>query len=109
MTSVHSPGPTAGSALDDGSPALDGAIQSTSFVASSELTSAYALLKAIEIVHSQADVGTLLAAVADCGPTIIAADGIAIIHKTAGRWRSMIIREVGTSLTPAGCIASSNH
>jgi hypothetical protein len=46
-------------------------------------------------VHSQPDVGTLLAAVADYGTTIISADGIAIIHTTAGRWRSMIIREVG--------------
>jgi hypothetical protein len=101
MTSVHSPGPVAGSPLDEASPALDGAIESISIVAF-DLTYAYTLLEAIEIMHNQPDVNTLLSAVAEYGTTIISADGIAIIHKTAGRWRPMIIRETEDEPDVAG-------
>jgi hypothetical protein len=101
MTSVHFPGPVAGSPLNAASPALDGAIESISVVAF-DLTYAYALLEAIEIMHNQPDINTLLSAVAEHGTTIVSADGIAIIHKTAGRWRPMIIRETEDEPDVAG-------
>jgi hypothetical protein len=91
MTSVHSPGPMVGSPLN-GSPVLDRATES--IAVASDLTSAYALLEAVEIMHNQPDVETLLSTVADYGTKIISADGIAIIHRTSRRWRPIIIREV---------------
>jgi hypothetical protein len=45
-------------------------------------------------MYNQPDVGTLLSAVADYGMTIIPADGIAIIKRTAGGFRPVVIREV---------------
>ena len=45
-------------------------------------------------MHNQPDVGTLLSAVADYGMTIIPADGIAIIKRTAGGFQPVVIREV---------------
>jgi len=44
-------------------------------------------------MHDQPNVGTLLSAVAEYGATLIPADGIAIIRRTAGRLGQMIIRE----------------
>jgi hypothetical protein len=46
-------------------------------------------------MHNQPDIATLLSTAAHVGTTIISADGIAIMNRTAGRWRSMIVREVG--------------
>jgi hypothetical protein len=92
MTSMHSSGPIVGSPLDGVSPALAGTLETISVVAS-ERSFAYALLEAIEVMHNQPDLATLLSVVADFGTTIISADGIAIIRGTAGRWRPMIIRE----------------
>jgi hypothetical protein len=57
-----------------------------------DLTYASALLRVIENMHDQPNVGTLLSAVAEHGTTLISADGIAIIRSTAGRWRPVIIR-----------------
>ena len=50
-----------------------------------DLTYSCGILEAIEDMHNQPDVGTLLSAGADYGTTIIPADGIAIFKRTA-RW-----------------------
>jgi hypothetical protein len=75
---VHSSGAIVGSPLDGVSPALTGTLETISVVAS-ERSFAYALLEAIEVMHNQPDLATLLSVVADFGTTIISADGIAII------------------------------
>jgi hypothetical protein len=93
MTSVQSPDPVAVSPLGEASPSLAAATEPNS-VAASDVTYAYALLEMIEIMHYQPDVETMLSAVADYGTKIISADGIAIIHRTSGRWRPVIIRDV---------------
>jgi hypothetical protein len=69
------------------------AASTTPFV-TPDLAYFHGLLEAIEDMHNQPDVGTLLAAVADYGMTIIPADGIAIIKRTAGGFRPVVIREV---------------
>ena len=93
MTSVQSPKRISGSSLNKTfhvfAPATD-----PSSVGASDLIYAYALLEAIEIMQSQPNVNTLLSVVADYGMTIISADGIAIIHRTSGRWRPVIVREI---------------
>jgi hypothetical protein len=53
-------------------------------------TYSHGILEAIEDLHNQPDVGTLLSAVADYGTTIIPADGIAIFKRTAGGWRPAV-------------------
>jgi hypothetical protein len=58
-----------------------------------DLTYASALLRVIENMHDQPNVDTLRSAVARHGTTLISADGIAIIRRTAGRWWPVIIRE----------------
>jgi len=93
MTSVQSRKRISGSSLNKTfhvfAPATD-----PSSVGASDLIYAYALLEAIEIMQSQPNVNTLLSVVADYGMTIISADGIAIIHRTSGRWRPVIVREI---------------
>jgi hypothetical protein len=93
MTSVQPPGPVAVSPLGGAAPSLAAATEPNSVVAS-DVTYAYGLLEAIEIMHNQPDVETLLSALADYGTKIISADGIVIIHRTSGRWRPVIIHDV---------------
>ena len=69
------------------------AASTTPFV-TPDLAYFHGLLEAIEDMHNQPDVGTLLSAVADYGMTIIPADGIAIIKRTAGGFQPVVIREV---------------
>lgn len=57
-------------------------------------TYSHGILEAIEDLHNQPDVGTLLSAVADYGTSIIPADGIAIFKRTAGGWRPAAARAV---------------
>ncbi|HEY6686575.1 MAG TPA: ANTAR domain-containing protein [Propionibacteriaceae bacterium] len=92
MTSGQSPDPVAVSPLDGALPSAAASEPNT--VAASDLSYAYALLKAIEIMHNQPDVERLLSAVADYGTKIISANGIVIIHRTSGRRRPVIIRDV---------------
>ena len=103
MTSVQSPKRISGSSLNKTfhvfAPATD-----PSSVGASDLIYAYALLEAIEIMQSQPNVNTLLSVVADYGMTIISADGIAIIHRTSGRWRPVIIREIVDEPDVAGVV-----
>lgn len=92
MTSVQSPHPVSGSPLA-GTSTTSNLVTEPIPSAVSGLTDAYALLEAIEIMHSQPDLTGLLTVVADYGTTMLSADGIAIIHRTAGQLRPMIIRE----------------
>jgi hypothetical protein len=59
-----------------------------------DLTYSCGILEAIEVMHNQPDVGTLLSAVADYGTTIIPTDGIAIFKRTASGWRPAFARAV---------------
>lgn len=93
MTTMQSRKPILGSPLDE-TPQVFAAATDPSSVGASDLIYAYALLEAIEIMQSQPNVNTLLSVVADYGMTIISADGIAIIHRTSGRWRPVIVREI---------------
>ena len=79
MTSVHSPDHVVGSPPDGASPASAGALESISVA--SDRPNAYALVEAIEIMHHQPDVATLLSTAAHVGTTVIPADGIAIIAR----------------------------
>jgi hypothetical protein len=81
------------SPLGGAAPSLAAATEPNSVLAS-DVNYAYALLEAIDIMHNQPDVETLLSALADYGIKIISADGIVIIHRTSGRWRPVIIHDV---------------
>jgi hypothetical protein len=93
MTTVQSPTTILGSALDETSQVFAAATDPSS-VGASDLIYAYALLEASEIMLNQPNVNTLLSVVAEYGTTIISADGIAIINRTSGRWRPVIVREI---------------
>jgi hypothetical protein len=113
MSSVQSADPVSGSSPSSASTALDGETKpihplitaaaataepvwpptASTTAAVRDLTYASDLLRVIDNMHDQPNVGTLLSAVAEYGATLIPADGIAIIRRTAGRLGQMIIRE----------------
>jgi hypothetical protein len=113
MSSVQSADPVSGSSPSSASTALDGETKpihplitaaaataepvwpptASTTAAVRDLTYASDLLRVIDNMHDQPNVGTLLSAVAEHGTTLISADGIAILRRTAGRWRPVIIRE----------------